>query len=531
MKNLTPFALLFLGANLFAQDGLEINPVTAEIKTDDIVVPDTPAPELKLPVDTEIVEEQVHLAPDQDQHVPVAEDEAGDETRDETRNDSAAGSINEALPPAASDEEELIYQYDRYVQLMRDRVYDEADSVAKRVVELAIKVKGPRSTDFAKALTNLAIVQHRTEEYDAAQQNFESAIEIIEINEDQLDEQLVNPLRGLGASQLESGRPDKAGATFRRAVHVTHVNLGPHNLDQINILESLSETNLRLGSIDDAKQIQDQIFALNEREYADKQIEMIPALLRRADWQHRAGFINDQRATLRRAIRIIESDGGKKDMRLVDPLTQLGQSFFYVDLTGTQSFATNSLATGEIHFKRALRIASENPDANWRMIATTSLALGDYYMFRDNAQQANKVYQATWADLSSSDERLAFRNESLEQYVLLRHSPIPDFVSQPGSEAPTGQEIPLLQGTISMKYDVSVRGRAVNLELVEAHPPEFVDMQRSVHRELRRRIYRPQFDNAEAVNTVDQVLVHRYFYRQADLDALQTETTAESEDT
>ncbi len=47
-------------------------------------------------------------------------------------------------------------------------------------------------------------MQHSTEQYDASQQNFESAIEIIEDNEDQLNDQLVNPLRGLGASQLES---------------------------------------------------------------------------------------------------------------------------------------------------------------------------------------------------------------------------------------------------------------------------------------------------------------------------------------
>ena len=114
---------------------------------------------------------------------------------------------------------------------MSERVYDEADTVAKRVVELAIKEKGAQSNEFAKALTNLAIVQHHTRQYEAAQQNFETAIEIIEDNEDRLNAQLVNPLKGLGASQLESGRPDLAKQTFGRAVHVTHVNEGPHNLD------------------------------------------------------------------------------------------------------------------------------------------------------------------------------------------------------------------------------------------------------------------------------------------------------------
>jgi hypothetical protein len=305
--------------------------------------------------------------------------------------------------------------------------------------------------------------------------------------------------------------------------------MGPHNLDQISILESLSETNLRIGSVDDAKHIQDVIYALNERAYAKNAIEMVPALMRRAGWQHRAGFINDQRTTLRRAIRIIETVGGKNDMRLVGPLTQLGQSYFYVDLSGTPSYGSSSLSTGEAHFKRALRIARENPEANWEMIAATSLSLGDYYMFLGNMQQANKIYRATWTDLSSSDARLAYRREHLERYAILRSNLIPEFVSPPSKKAPTGQEIPFLQGSVTMKYDVSKRGVATNLKIVEAHPREFVEMQHQVQRELRRRIYRPQFDDAVAVSTNDQILVHRFYYRQADLDALQA--AAEPEET
>jgi hypothetical protein len=164
------------------------------------------------------------------------------------------------------------------------------------------------------------------------------------------------------------------------------------------------------------------------------------------------------------------------------------------------------------------------------MIAETSLALGNFYMVVDNQQRANRVYRATWADLSTGDERLVYRHDNLERYVLLQSNPVPEYVSPPSKEAPTGQEIPFLQGTITMKYDVSNRGRAANLKIVEAHPREFVEMQVHVQRELRRRIFRPQFEDAEAVSTDDQLFVHRFFYRQADLDALQASAT-ESEET
>lgn len=482
-------------------------------------VPEMDQAEQEETVTQEEPAEQLPPAPLTDQVVPVADELPGVET------------AADAAPVFTSDEEELIYQYERYVELMKDRVYDEADSVAKRVVELAIQVKGPRSTDFAKALTNLAIVQHRTEQYDSAQQNFESSIEIIESNEDQLDRQLINPLRGLGASQLESGRPDKASESFKRAVHVTHVNMGPHNLDQISILESLSEAQLRLGTVDDAKQIQDRIYALNERAFANNALEMVPSLMRRADWQHRAGFINDQRTTLRRAIRIIESALGKDDSALVDPLTKLGQSFFYIDLTGTPTTSMSAVTTGESHFKRALRIARADPETNWQMIAETSLALGDYYNFQENVTQAHKVYSAAWADVSEGEEQLAYRRENLEQWVVLRENPFPQFVSPPSDEAPTGQEVPLSEGSITLSYDVSTRGRAVNLKIIEAQPLEFESLHRKVQRELRRRIFRPRFEDGEPANTEEQIIVHKYFYDQAELDALRSKNAEESEET
>lgn len=507
MTKLTPIALLFLATNLLAQEA---------------GAPASEMPDEAVEATDEAVDEQPanqQQAPDMDQLVPVAGDPGAD---DEV--------MTVQMPAEMTEEEELIFQYERYISLMRDDVYDEADSVAKRVVELAIKVKGPKSEDFAKALTNLAIVQHRTKQYDAAIQNFEAAIEITEDNEDLLNAQLINPLRGLGMSQLEAGRPDKAEATFRRAVHVSHVNEGPHNLNQLSILESLSETHLRMGSIEDAKHMQDVMYAINERAYANNALDMVPALLRRAEWQHRAGFINDQRASLRRAIRIIEKAFGKDDMRLVEPLTQLGQSFFYIDLSGSP-YGTTSISTGETHFKRALRIARTDPDANWEMIAETSLSLGDFYNFLDNMQQANKIYLAAWRDLEGGEDRQAYRRENLEQLVVLRENRLPDVVSPPTEESNDGQQVPLSQGSITLSYDISERGRTENLQIIEAEPPEFVDLHRKVQREMRRRIYRPRYTESGPIKTEQQVIVHKYFYKQAELDALREPKPAATEET
>jgi len=183
--------------------------------------------------------------------------------------------------------DQLNAEFMRVRILLAERAFDEADSVAKRAIELAIRLKGPRSDEMAKALTNLGVVQHYTKQYDAAQQNFQAAVEIIEDIEDRLNSQLVNPLQGLAAAQLESGRPDLASNTYNRAVHVTHVNEGPHNLDQLELLESLEGVHVRLGLTEEADDIQETIYALNTRHYENGTLEVIPALMKRARWQPR----------------------------------------------------------------------------------------------------------------------------------------------------------------------------------------------------------------------------------------------------
>ena len=451
-----------------------------------------------------------------------------------TPNDDAdAEIVDDYSVPEPTDDDLLAREFGLYIQLMQDSVFDEADTVAKRVVEISMQLKGPRSSESAKALTNLAIVQHQTGQYNAAAQNFESAIDIIEDVEDRLHAELVNPLKGLGASQLESGRADLAIGTYQRAVHVTHVNEGPHNLDQVELLESLAETNLRIGDFEKAKETQDVIYALNIRKYNLDTLELVPSLMRRAAWQHRAGFIYDERTTYRRIVRIIESEASKTDLRLVEPLIMLGKSHFFIDTSGSDSIGDSRLASGEIYFRRAVKIAAENPDQNWQVIAQATLALGDFYMYENNTQRARQVYGLAWKLLSEDVSRLDVRREQLESSVVVIEQRLPQYVSS--EEGEEGEEdaindSSLLQGKVAVTYSISARGRITNLKMIEADPPEFTNMQRYVQRELRRRVFRPMLVEGEPVESADQMLVHNFFYRQADLDALQAAASSATEE-
>jgi tetratricopeptide (TPR) repeat protein len=454
-----------------------------------------------------------------DQTVPVAEEDAAAE---------AAGRQGPPRRRKADLREELLDEFDNYKRLMSEGIYDEADTVAKRVVTLSIQLTGPRSSETAKALTNLGIVQHRNKQFDAAQQNFAAAIDIIEDNEDRLNRRLINPLKGLGAAQLEGGRPDLAKQTFSRAVHITHVNEGPHNMDQIEILESLAETSVRLGSIEEAREMHDKIYLLHRRRYEDDQLALIPSLLRRAEWQHRAGYIAEEQATYRRAIRIIETSAGKEDIRLIEPLTKLGESYFYTDLHGEQGLHHNPL-TGEIYFKRALRIAESNPRSDWSTATNSKLSLADYYMMQGNLTRARRLYAEIWESLSADETRLIYRDEIFSNAVPLNDRPIPEYASDAGPTPLGTPSEEFLQGSVTVSFSVTNRGRVIEMEPVEVVPAEFTDMEKLVHREVRGRLYRPRFEEAEPVKTTGEVFTHLFYYKLSDLEERREEPSSNAE--
>lgn len=439
-----------------------------------------------------------------EQVVPVVADEpaaVSDATADDNR----------------SPVERLADEFERYRQLVADGVLDEADTSAKRIVEMVIRLHGPESLETSKALNNLALVQSRNGQYDAAIQNFESAVAIIETVEDRLNEKLVNPLTGIGSAHLKNGRPDLATEAFNRARHITHVNEGPHNIQQIEILEALAQATLLAGDAKGARELLDRMYALNVRHFAGDEMALIPALMRRANWQHAARYFNDERATYRRIIRIMENQLGKNDPQLILPLSKLGESFYFVDLSQSDAQQRSMVSTGEIYFKRAVRIAEATPDIDWREFARVKVALADHYIYNQSLNRAKNLYKEVWAFLSTDDEKLAMRKELLEQPAVLVYDSIPEYAFRDG-DASTANEN-LLTGTIRVDYTVSSRGRVRNLR-TEAIPAEFTDMQRMVHREIRRRVFRPQMVDAEIGESDSQVFEHTFYYRQSDLDKL-----------
>jgi len=421
------------------------------------------------------------------------------------------------LEAAIVAQQQLAEDFALYKNLLENGMTAEADVVAKRIVELSIRENGFESSDTAKALTNLAIVQHRNEDYETAQQNYEAAIGIIERVEDRLNSALINPLRGLGAAQMAAGRPDLALDSFGRAQHVSHVNEGPHNLDQVTIIESLAEIYIHIGEFEQAYDLQDRIYELYARKYTIDSDQIVPALYKRAEWQHRLRLYGRERDTFRRIIKIIEVNHGKESLALITPLTGLAKAYLYVGDFDRDFYDGNSLTSGEIYIKRAKRIAEEHPDADWVIKERTFLSLADFYVFSDKAGKAKKVLQDTWDLLSEDDSRLVNRYNNLESVVMLQDIYIPKYYGMDEYSEPVDDDEQFQQGKVVAKFMVNNRGRPRDFEIIESYPPGIADMEKNVLRELRRLIYRPRLENREVVETQNITYTHEFFYRESDL--------------
>lgn len=430
--------------------------------------------------------------------------------------------ITEALPDTApqpqSSRERLRQLFTLYRDAVADSMYAEADTLAKQIVELTIEINGLDSSETARAITNLAIAQHGADDYESAELNFQSAIEITERISDRLNEDLINPLKGLAAAQLALGKPVQAADTYQRATHISHVNYGPHNLEQIEMLESLAETFLSAGEFDEAVDIQQRIYALQTRNIEADSEEMLPALYTQARWQHRLQLYDKERYTLRRIISVLEDSRGDDDLSLIRPLTALGNSYLFVGSPEISYHQPTSNSTGEIYLKRALRLAEDHPEATWQIKAETMLALADYYILTDKPSRAERVYSDVWDLLSDGDDRVRSRQDQLQTLKVLHDAQPPRFYGLGGNQTPLPRRPDGFEtGRIVFEYSLTERGKATDIELVDSNPTGLDDMERSVARELRRIVQRPRVVDGETVRTDKLTYTHNYYYRPGDL--------------
>jgi TonB family protein len=419
----------------------------------------------------------------------------------------------ESLPITAAEPEEepqergsaLDEAFREYRDLYDEGEYEGAIEAGKRVIVLSIEANGRDDLQTARGLTNLAIAQQKNEEYEAAVQNYEAALDIVERVESRLSKHLINPLRGLGNTYLEAGRPDEAIRVYDRAVHLTHVNYGPQNLEQADLLDALAESFVRLQDVEEASDIQDMSYQLYARRFGEESIEILPALQRRARWLNRLGLFGRERDVWNQAIDVIENEYGEDDLRLIEALNGLARTYLY-DIEPAIS------NRGEWALRRALEIAENHPETTPALVADSLIDSGNYHTLRGEAQKARRAYRQAWRVLSGDESLLAIRERRFAQPVQIRYARAPAYADE--ATNPTvnpvfrGREFD--RGVVVANYTVNARGRTEEITVIESTPPGLMDTE--VKRAVRRMVFRPRYVDGQPVSTPDRTFRHRYAY-------------------
>lgn len=411
--------------------------------------------------------------------------------------------------------DEISLAVDEFERMYSDDRYDSAINEAKRVVQLCIDRFGLENTCTTTALTNLAITQHRNDELEAAEENFEAAISQIEAMEDNLSPRLIVPLRGLGKTLLDLGLPLEAVSANTRALHVSHVNHGPRNLDQADILREMSDAYVALSDLVEADRLQVLAMRLFQLRYPDNDERLVPILYQRADWLNHAGAHIMERSVYTEIIEIIEANQGSNALELIFPLTKVAETYRlhpeidpFDGLTDGYAPYRRALQTME----RAASIAEANPNADRLMYVDTVISLGDYSNIFQFRGKARRSYSKAWSLLGEQDEHNVYREQRFGAPTLIQGGePAPLYELIAGKKpVPFEESADYRHGYVVVQYDVTARGRTKNIRVFESYPPGLMD--REVTRIVNRFKYRPRMIEGQAVPTESLRFRHEFKY-------------------
>ena len=196
---------------------------------------------------------------------------------------------------------------------------------------------------------------------------------------------------------------------------------------------------------------------------------MIPALEKKAQWQHRLQQYHGERTTWRKIIDIIEDNEGRESLSLISPLTSLGKSYLFVSPVEFEY-----QPQGFCEFRRGLPAArsrdrGKTPGGRLAANRKRNVVAGDYYICPGGPIGGKNLP----GDLGIPDRgwragttQCAPRSPRKGQ-ILQRVFPPKYYNSVRGEETPQSPPDSFEKGTMNFAFTVSAIGRVVNVQLIE----------------------------------------------------------------
>lgn len=376
----------------------------------------------------------------------------------------------------------------------------------------------------------------------------ERAVELLETDQGAWGAGLSEQLTDLADVYQLRGDHDLAIDAYERALHVNRVNYGLYDMSQVDIVDNMIESLVVTRQWEDVHDKQEYLYWLHVRNYGELDPRMLPVIDQIGSWYINDYALNpgnrvvnhvvDAYQLFSKATRIVETQYGRNDLRMVVPLRGLVLSNWFLWTFASQNpgslasydnfnsqfstsrsftdnpnrlapYVRNNYSNGKKALDRIIEIYEENPESPPGAAATAKIELADWHMLSRRWRSATELYEEAYKSLSEDEATREHATKMFERPVALpdlelMESDVEQF-SQRRINSNAGPS-----SYVMVSYDVSRFGEARNIDILESHPKNDVAMRTRVKRSLANTRFRPRLVDGEAVES--KGLVQKYLF-------------------
>jgi len=421
---------------------------------------------------------------------------AGNETPSDAASNQASTESSSNEAQSVLGREALVSRIEanlEFSRLVTDQKFKDALPVGEQMLKLTQQEFGKNNVETGKAYAELGDAQRRAKEPEAAEKSFLAAIDIYRAVEGPFSPLVITPLTGLGDNYHDSGNDLKAVSAYGEARTINRRAYGLLNEEQIPLIDRMTESLISMNQPAQADQQQLEALHLVERNRAPESPEAIAAIYKYAAWLGESSRYQEERDQYMRAVRTIRDSYGKADVRLVHPLTAIGNSFRVQRIPDGQ---------GASSLNDALTLLLAQPQRDPLAIAEVLRDLGDWDTAFSKVDYNGAEYRRAWQLLGEMPNGADLRTSWFKGPIYVLREPISQRGLSQDPQAPMGH--------VLVRFDLDSAGHSSNVTIVESEPPGLKD--EAVLRHVRRSRFRPQIVDGELAPAMGLALQFNYRY-------------------
>ncbi|HSC15710.1 MAG TPA: TonB family protein, partial [Gammaproteobacteria bacterium] len=353
-------------------------------------------------------------------------------------------------------------------------------AAGEQALKTNISEFGARSVQAAEAHIDLANAQREAREFEKAAENYLAAVEVYRSVDGPFTPLAIGPLTSLGDNYHEAEDDANAVAAYSEARTVSRRAYGLHNTEQIELLDRMSRSLLDLNQLSEAEAQQLEALRLVQRAYPPGSDEVLEGIYKYAEWLGDRQFFQLQRDQYARALRMIRQIHGERDVRQVQPLLGIGNTY---------REERNPASMGISALEEALNLLLEQPERDPVLTAMALRDMGDWAVAFGRTGYSGTEYQRAWQLLGSVPNGAAIRRQWFTGANYVLYEPI--------SPRGLSMDPDALSGHVTVSFDIETGGNTENVVLVESNPAGLKD--EAVLRHIRRSRFRPVLENGNVV--------------------------------